>query len=281
MSNDLIRAPLPQGVQVQFTDAAHERADLAVQACDLIVAVSDADSNALAVSAQRQVHDLISEVEKARKAAKQPVLELGRAIDGACEAFVSPLKKAELKVATLIGDFQQEQLEKQRAEQRRIAEEQARIERERIAEEARIQAEQEAAARAAREKLEAELRAAKDAKAAEEAKERAARAEAEAAAKAEADRKRAEEQAAFAAECIRPPVVEAVRAEGQAVRTDWEIVSLNEWVLAKARPDLVRRIEFDTLGIKEELKRGVKLPGVTAREVVKSVTRSGRKEIEV
>jgi hypothetical protein len=49
----------------------------------------------------------------------------------------------------------------------------------------------------------------------------------------------------------------------------------------RARPDLVREIKFDMVGIKEELKRGMKLPGVTAREVVKSVTRAGRKEIEV
>lgn len=281
MANDLIRAQLPQGVQVQFTDAAHQRADLAIQSCDLIAAVTDPDSNALAVSAQAQARDLIREVEKARKVAKEPVLELGRAIDGACEAFVSPLKKAELRVATLIGDYQQEQLEKQRAEQRRIAEEQARIERERLAEEARIRAEQEAAARAAREKLEAELKEARDAKAAEEARARAAKAEADAAAKAEADRKRAEEQAAFSAECIRPPAVEAVRAEGQTVRTDWEIVTIDSFMLMRSRPDLVREIKFDMVGIKEELKRGMKLPGVTAREVVKSVTRAGRKEIEV
>ena len=34
----------------------------------------------------------------------------------------------------------------------------------------------------------------------------------------------------------------------------------------KARPDLVRKIEWDMVAIKQLLDQGVKLPGVTAEE---------------
>lgn len=66
------------------------------------------------------------------------------------------------------------------------------------------------------------------------------------------------------------PVIEPVRAEGQRISTDWEITRINEHQLAKARPDLVRKFEFDMRAVKAELARGVKLPGVEAREVVKA-----------
>jgi len=282
MNDQLMIPPPTLGIEVRFTDSAVTRKQDAIEACALIARVSNEEENALAVSAQRMACDLKREVEKARKAAKAPVLALGKRIDAACEQFLADLAREELRIATLVGDYQQEILERQRAEQRRIAEEQAKIERLRQEEEARIRREQEEAARLAREKLEAELRAAKDAQAAEAARKRAAEAEEAAKQAAELARKQAEEEAAFRAQCITPSAAAPVRAEGQRVVTDWEITGLNEWVLARARPDLVRRIEFDRLAIKEELKRGVKLPGVTAREVVNSTVRAGaKKEIEV
>jgi hypothetical protein len=58
-----------------------------------------------------------------------------------------------------------------------------------------------------------------------------------------------------------------------------EIQEIREWELAKARPDLVRRIEFDLIEIKRLLNTGVKLPGVIAKPVVKSSVRAGRAEI--
>lgn len=85
---------------------------------------------------------------------------------------------------------------------------------------------------------------------------------------ADADAIQQEYNERAAIEATPPP--EPVRAEGQRVTTDWEITRLSEHVLAKARPDLVRKIEFDMRAVKSELQRGVKLPGVEAREVVKS-----------
>lgn len=70
------------------------------------------------------------------------------------------------------------------------------------------------------------------------------------------------------------PKPDPIRAEGQSVVVDWEITRLNEHQLARARPDLVRRIEFDMRALKDCLKRGEKLPGVEAREIVNSRVRT-------
>jgi len=71
-----------------------------------------------------------------------------------------------------------------------------------------------------------------------------------------------------------PTGVAPVRASGQTARYDWEISRINEHVLAKARPDLVRRIEFDMRALKDALTRGDKLPGVEAKRVLNAGVRT-------
>lgn len=156
------------------------------------------------------------------------------------------------------------------------------------------------AAKIFRAELEAELlrisRAIGDFQTLEQAKVRAA----EAAARLEQDRLERERQEAIAkvqshdeldainaefneqAQAVAQAIPQPVRAEGQIVRPTWEITRINEMQLARARPDLVRRIEFDMRAIKEELCRGVKLAGVEAREVINSGVRTTtQKAIEV
>ena len=84
-----------------------------------------------------------------------------------------------------------------------------------------------------------------------------------------------EEKASDAAFVASKPV-EITRVQGQVTRNDWEITKINEWAVIKARPDLVRKIEFDTRQIKDELKRGVKIPGIEAREIYKADVRAGK-----
>jgi len=69
------------------------------------------------------------------------------------------------------------------------------------------------------------------------------------------------------------PVPVPVKAAGQVVSTEWEILAIDDWKLLKLRPDLVRRIEWDRVAIKRLLSQGTVLPGVTAKEVVKSTVR--------
>lgn len=75
-----------------------------------------------------------------------------------------------------------------------------------------------------------------------------------------------------------PAAPPPVRATGQVVKPEWVIDGINDWTLIKARPDLVRKIEWDRVAIKKELELGHKdkLPGVTAHEEVKSTVRLGR-----
>ena len=256
MSTGLIIPPVTTLAQVAFSNEAIALRDSALEACALIGRVSNPDENALASSSHRQIRDVIAAVEKARKAGKEPILEAGRIFDGACASFIADLKREELRITTIIGNYQQEELAKQRAEARRIADEQAQVERDRLEEIARIDREALAAAKAATSAAEMEA----------------------AAARATAAREFAATEAAQRIESIKPAAVAPVRAEGQIVRPKWEIVQIDSWTLAKARPDLVRAFEWDRVGITAALNRGEKLPGVTAREVVTVSTRSGAKQ---
>ena len=64
-----------------------------------------------------------------------------------------------------------------------------------------------------------------------------------------------------------------MRAKGQKLTPQWEITRINEWELARAHPELVRRIEFDMPKVKAALSLLQKLPGVEAREVVAASVR--------
>lgn len=289
-----INAPIVLAKETALTNSA------------LIAKVTGHDSKVLAVRAQKELKTIVATVEKARKDAKEPLLVAGRQLDNICATFVLDLEKEFGRVSNVVREFDD-------AERRRVLEEErlqqaelARIEREKQAEIDRLRREQEAreaearriqeeADRKAREEREAAAKAIRDAnnakerKAAQEllkqaeAQERAAaeertRQEAAAAqerAKLEAQTAAIEEKAQDAAYVAAKPV-EITKVQGQRTTVDWEITKINEWALMKARPDLVRKIDFDMRAIKDELKRGVKLAGVEAREIYKADVRAGK-----
>lgn len=223
---------------VSFTVEAVKIREAALNSCALIDKVDSPETNEAAVAAQSELQSVISVAEKARKAAKEPIIRFGKLVDKTHEDFIEPALQEMRRVSTKIGNYQA-LLESQRraAENARNAE-LTRLERER----------QEALAKA--KTLDAQ----------------------------DAVDKHFNDKAAE----VPTPIVEPVRAEGQRVTKDWEITKINEWTLAKARPDLVRRIEFDTRGIKDALKRGEKLPGVEAREVINASVRPvAQRAIEV
>lgn len=90
---------------------------------------------------------------------------------------------------------------------------------------------------------------------------------------AQAVMEHADQQARIAAK-----PVEITRARGQSNRKKWRITQINDFLLVKSRPDLVRRIEWDMAEIKRILDEGGKLPGVTAEEdmTISVRQRSGR-----
>jgi putative N-acetylmannosamine-6-phosphate epimerase len=73
---------------------------------------------------------------------------------------------------------------------------------------------------------------------------------------------------------LEAPAPEPVRAEGQIVRTDWEITVTNPFELAKYHPHCVK-IEPRLSEIKQLLNEGITVKGITATKVTKSGVRVG------
>jgi len=264
---------------IRFTEAAEAMAAEALDTAALIGRVSTPEENDRAVEAQKKLKGATALVEKARKEAKDPVLEFGRKIDASAKTFCAPLEAEFLRVSKIVGDFQQlEEAKRKAAEAARLLEIQ-RIEQERQAEINRI-AKEEVAARL---KLEAE--AAEARRKADAAK---TKAEAEEAARITAELKRQEALSVAAShermeavnekfnlESASVPIVEApTRAKGQSVQQVVVIDQIREFELMKARPDLVRRVEFDLIEIKKLLAHGVKLAGVTFHTETKANVRT-------
>jgi hypothetical protein len=124
---------------VSFTAAAEELKLKALESAALVGRVSNADEQEAAVNAQKALAEILSVAEKARKACKEPVLEFGRRIDGAAHSFLAELKSEQMRLAKLVGDFQQLELAKVRAAQVAENERLAELERERHAEAAKAQ----------------------------------------------------------------------------------------------------------------------------------------------
>lgn len=81
----------------------------ALEKVAMIVRVNDAESQEKAVAGQKAVLAVIRAVEKARQAAKEPILALGRALDAKAAEFVELLNEEGMRVAGLINDFQQKE----------------------------------------------------------------------------------------------------------------------------------------------------------------------------
>ena len=264
--------------------------------------------NKAVFEARRDIESMSRTLEKARKRITDPINDKLREYKAIVDAAREPLDREAGRLALLEKDFKL-------AEDRRIREaeeaqrrELERIEREKQAEIQRLareQAEREAAARRAQEETE---RKAREAQAAAERAEREAKGKKEreaaaeqrriAAAQAEAarvERERLESKAAAErqrnaaamietqrladeAALIAGRPVDRIRETGQTARKVWKITQVNDFVLIKSRPDLVRKIEWDMVALKQALDdNNGKLPGVTAEEDYSMGARGGRK----
>ena len=115
---------------VSYTAEAIALKDSALALSGVVGKVTNADENQAAVSAQSEIHKVRTLAEKARKAAKEPVLEYGKRIDAAAKSFVAELDEEMLRVSKLIGDFQALEQQKARAAEQLRVQELANIERE-------------------------------------------------------------------------------------------------------------------------------------------------------
>lgn len=220
---------------VSYTKEAEAMRDDALAIAGAIGKVTNAEEQQIAVNAQAEIQRVRQLAEKARKAAKEPVLEFGRKIDSAAKDFVSELDAEMTRISQLVGSFQQLEQMKMRAAEQARQEELTRLERERA--EALSKASSHEAADAINEH--------------------------------------------FCTKAAQLPVAESHRAEGQIVRQDWEISVKDIWTLARAHPTCVK-IEPRISEIKELLKLGVKVQGITAELITKAGVRvSTQKAISV
>lgn len=119
---------------VDFTEAALALKASALETAALIGRVSNADEQHAAVASQTEIANLLNLAEKARKTCKEPVLEYGRRIDGAAKDFCAELKEEQVRLATLVGDYQTMELARVRAAEQAEKERLLALEREKARE---------------------------------------------------------------------------------------------------------------------------------------------------
>jgi hypothetical protein len=253
--------------------------------------IADGESAKRAAEILKEVNTFARGIEAARKATKEPVLDLGRRIDELAKELISELNQESKRVSGLIGAWQKEQNDKAEEARRQAWEEEQRIKREA---EAKERAEEERLRKLEEDRLamlaaeQAEL----DAKAARARSEKGRQAALDA--KAEAERKAEEEKNRLAKQAIAEglkrdeqtaieigkahataAVVQQAKPQGIAVRKDVEFEILDITELYEAAPYLVK-LEPNTAALKSALKQlpeGKSLPGVKHWFTSKAITR--------
>ncbi len=134
MSDQAIARRDLHALSFDYTDAAVALRDRALEQAALIGKVANADDQRDAVAAQASIKEVLRAIEAAREEAKKPVLEFGRMIDAKAKEFSKELKAEELRLARLIGDFQQLEQARIRAAQQAENERLAELERQRARE---------------------------------------------------------------------------------------------------------------------------------------------------
>lgn len=204
------------GFSVSVTAAAESLKDQALESSALVARVTNDEENEAAANALKRLKACTREVEKARKAIKEPFLDACRSLDAKAQAFSKELLEEEHRLGRLSADFETEKRENFRRIEAARAAEAERIERERFAKEAEIRAEEQK-----------RLAAAQSAKEAE-------RIRAEFEAKQNAER----ERAAQALEAATPAPV-TTKPEGVSARAVWDFEVTDVWTLARLHPGLV------------------------------------------
>jgi hypothetical protein len=259
MTTELIIRQREKLARYALNETAKELKSLALDNSAMIGRVANAEENEKAVEVQRELKRVINLLEKDRKAAKEPLIDAGRQLDNMIEAEKKELDVELGRVSELVSGFAVAEQERIREERRAQQAELDRIEMEKQAEMKRIA--DEAAAK------EAEAAKIKDAS---EREARLAAIAAEGQTKVAAVAEKAADQAYVTAK----PIL-TTRAEGQRIKTDWQIEVVNPHKLASCHPDCVT-ITPKLLEIKRYLNDGVDVKGITAKKVTVAGVSVGR-----
>jgi flagellar biosynthesis GTPase FlhF len=278
---------MPTGLELFCVDqddvAIHAQAfvirDEALAAGALIGLVTDAESNQAAVAAMKQVKQVLALAEETRQRIKAPVLDLARVIDARAKDYCRELVAELARLSLACADWQTEQLERVKAQERARQEELARIEREKQEALRKIEEEERRKAEEARRKAAAEAAAARNEEEQKAAHERA-KAEAERLAKEAEAKKKAEEERRAQEQMGVAPVTVPVRAEGQTSKPTWAWEVTDIWLLARMQPGLVniapRREQINEVIASMATAGEPKIPGLRIWPEMKVGVRLGR-----
>lgn len=242
--------------------AQQSRAD-AIALAKTITTVTTSAQQQDAVSAASLMKGLLRDVEKARKAVKEPVLAAGNAIDSAAKKFAAELETETKRVEGLAAKYQQDV-------DRALAEEKAAQERQFKA----LREKEEAALREIAAKAEQERRAnlATIAAAADDAAREAAQRKADADAAARSEEVRINQEAVQEQERERLLAAQALvpaKTEGARVVRSWDYTVTDIRLLAFERPDLVTIEPKRAMLLTAAQIPGIVIPGVAFHEVTK------------
>jgi len=211
----------------------------ALVVCRAVVAVTEAESQQIAVSAVGKIKGLLKMVETSRVDVKAPVLKLCKDIDAFAKALVAELEEEAGRIEkTLIRPYVQVEQEKAAARQR-LADDLARKQREKA----------EAQAREAEAERQRFLREAQAATSAAEAQALAAAAQAKAEEAAAATERMENTQARV--------VAAPAKAAGMTVRKVWRFEVTDIAALYKARPSLCV-LQESASAINAEMRGGMR-----------------------
>jgi hypothetical protein len=104
-----------RALAITFTPEALALKEEAIESAAMVAKVDSVTSQELAVDAQKSCRRIIKLVEDARKDVKAPVIAFGKAIDDAAKSFVAEVAREELRIARLVGDFQQAEIARARS----------------------------------------------------------------------------------------------------------------------------------------------------------------------
>lgn len=277
--------------QLSATNAARVERDRLLELALAVTTISSTDGAETAARAMRALKGFTRQIEDSRVSVKQPILDLGKKVDGLARELTSDIENESTRLSRMLGAWQAEEKRKEEEAQRKAREEEARIwreaqEKERQRQEAvRIEEEKKAAEERARiADLDAKAAAFKT----KEAREKAEKAAESARIKAEmdADQRKQDEELA-AAERLEQTQASMVQARivgnqivakkpaGVATRTEIEYEVTNIVALYEAAPYLVK-MEPNVSALKAALKglqQGQNLPGVKHWETAKTHVR--------
>jgi hypothetical protein len=117
------------GSAIVSTDSETRKREL-IAAASEILEVTDEEQQSLAIHAERDLKNLRTSVENARKTIKAPVIELGKKIDQIAADFIEDAEREEKRLMGMVNFFQRKQLDLRREAERKAQQERDRIQKE-------------------------------------------------------------------------------------------------------------------------------------------------------